>query len=508
MPGGWISKKQVEIYMTARHEGKSQVIAASKARICERSGRDIEHGRRSAPKERERAWRTRKDPLSPVWDEELEPMLTTSPALQPMTLLEYLQAKYPGAYPDSLLRTLQRRVKHWRATSGPDKTVIFRQSHPPGELGLSDFTQLKDITVTINGEPFTHLLYHFRLAYSGWSHMHVIQGGESFAALSEGLQSALWQLGGVPLRHRTDHLAAAYKNLSQSAQDDLTLSYKALCNHYGLQATTNNRGVSHENGSIESPHGHLKRRIRQALVLRGGNDFASIADYQTWLTTVVNTHNQRNASAITAERKHLQPLPAMRTLDYTIVTVKVTRASTITARCVLYTVPSRLIHEVLTVRLYDKKLVCFLGSSQVITLARVYPVSGKRRARNINYQHVIHSLAKKPQAFRNSQFRDDLLPNDAYKSIWQYVDRKMSSKDACRFMVKLLALAASSGAETALGMEVHEDIDSRTLKSIDEYQIKFSQVPPAEMPSIEIHQHTLTSYNDLTKTQGEITCQQ
>ena len=508
MPGCWITVKQVEIYMSARHKGDSQIVAASKAVISERRGRDIEHGIRVEPRCRERSWRTRPDPLSQVWADDLEPLLAESPGLQPITLLEYLQVKYPGAYPDNLLRTLQRRVKHWKATTGPDKAVIFRQSHPPGALGLSDFTQLKTDKVTINGEPFKHLLYHFRLACSGWSYLHVIQGGESFAALSEGLQSALWQLGGVPLQHRTDHLSAAYKNLCPSAQDDLTQSYEKLCAHYGLQATTNNPGVSHENGSIESPHGHLKRRIAQAFMLRGSHNFASIDDYQQWLTAIVNTHNQRNAKSITEERKHLQALPANYTQDYTVVNVKVSRTSTITVRCVLYSVPSRLIHEVLSVRLYDKQLVCFLGRAHVLTLARVYPDSGKRRARNINYQHVIHSLVKKPQAFRNSQFRDDLLPSDIYKAIWHYVDKVMSSKDACRFMVKLLALAASSGAEIALGAEVSCDIHSHTLKSIDEYQMKYSHAPVATMPTVTVHQHALTSYNDLTSSQGENTCQQ
>ena len=108
-------------------------------------------------------------------------------------------------------------------------------------MGLSDFTELKDINVTINGQLFKHLLYHFRLAYSKWSYMEVIQGGESFTALSQGLQHALWSLGGSPLEHRTDSLSAAFKNINPHTQDDLTQKYHEFCSHYQMKPTRNNK---------------------------------------------------------------------------------------------------------------------------------------------------------------------------------------------------------------------------------------------------------------------------
>jgi hypothetical protein len=114
-----------------------------------------------------------------------------------------------------------------------------------------------------------------------------VLGGESFSALAEGLQAALWRLGGAPLEHRTDSLSAAFKNLSLEAQEDLTERYEALCRHYAMVATRNNRGRSHENGAVESPHGHIKRRIAQALLLRGSADFASLEDNRQWLDALV-----------------------------------------------------------------------------------------------------------------------------------------------------------------------------------------------------------------------------
>jgi len=233
MPGAYITSQQVEIYMNSRQQGNTQAVSAAKAGISERTGREIDSGRRSDPKKNERLWRTRHDPLFDVWESDLEPMLQKSPKLQPITLLEYLQDTYsPENYPDRILRTLQLRVKKWHATNGPNKEVMFLQQHEPGRQGLSDFTTLKDVQVTISGQPYSHLLYHFRLAYSRWSYIKVTQGGESFSALAEGLQEALQRLGGAPLEHRTDSLSAAFKNLSNSDKDDMTQRYEALCNTY------------------------------------------------------------------------------------------------------------------------------------------------------------------------------------------------------------------------------------------------------------------------------------
>lgn len=281
MPGQWITNKQVEIYMKSRKSGSTQEVSAAKAGISERSGREIDAGRRITPCSKPHHWRTRKDPLLDVWDDELVPLLKAQPSLQPITLLEYLQEKYNDKYPDSILRTLQRRIKKWQTLSGPEQEVMFRQEHIPGRLGLSDFTHLKDVVITIQGNPLDHLLYHFRLSYSHWSYMKVILGGESYTALAEGLQEALWRLGGSPLEHRTDSLSAAFKNISKEAQDDITSRYQSFCEYYSMKATRNNPGASHENGSIESPHGHLKRRVKQALLLRGSHDFASVSSYQS-----------------------------------------------------------------------------------------------------------------------------------------------------------------------------------------------------------------------------------
>ena len=196
-------------------------------------------------------------------------MLTAAPGLRAVAIFEEMQRRHPDLSA-GVRRTLERRIRAWRALHGADQDVIFRQVHEPGRMGLSDFTDMADLGVSIGGERLDHRLYHFRLAYSGFEHAHVILGGESYVALAEGLQNALWALGGAPLEHRSDSLSAAFRNLNHDAREDLTRRYDALCAHYGMQPTRNNRGVAHENGAIESPHGHLKKAIKDALLMRGG----------------------------------------------------------------------------------------------------------------------------------------------------------------------------------------------------------------------------------------------
>lgn len=501
MSGRWITNQQVEIYMTSIKQGYSQVTACAKAGISERSGREIIHGRRVNPKTKLRHWRTRIDPLKSVWSSELEPMLEQAPSLQAITLLEYLQSRSVEKYPDSLLRTLQRRIKTWRALQGPGKEVMFRQNHVPGRQGLSDFTRLKKVTITMGGKVFKHLLYHFRLAFSHWSYMKVVLGGESFTALSEGLKEALQRLGGAPREHRSDSLSAAFKNLSQNACDDMTNSYEALCSHYSMKASRNNPGVAHENGSIESAHGHLKRRIEQALLLRGSYDFTSVRQYQNFIDEVVMQHNRRHAKAIQEERLTLQALPLHPAADYTKLNVVVSRSSTIDVRRVTYTVPSRLQGETLTIHLYDSYLACFLGSVPVIELRRLHP-QGNTRQRLVDYRHVIGSVVKKPYAFRYSALQRELLPSVTYHTIWEYLNAQLPPKAACRLIVGLLYLAASEDCERDLEQYVLALINTGQEIVLSRLQTRFKK-QTTDVPHIAVVQHCLASYNNCIPTMQE-----
>lgn len=471
--------------MLERNKGNLQVTAAAKAGISERSGRRIEQGGITPGVKAKRNWRTRKDPFAGVWESEIVPMLEENDDFQPLTLFEHLNMKYPGKYPQSNLRTFQRRVKQWKALNGAGKEVMFRQKQVPGRMGLSDFTKLKKVSITIKGNLLTHLLYHFRLIYSGWCHVMVILGGESFTALSEGLQDALWRLGGVPREHRTDSLSAAFKNLSKDAKQDATRRYDELIRHYGIVPTRNNRGKGHENGGIESPHGHLKNRIHQALLIRGSSDFESVEAYQQWLDTIVGSINIRNRDKVVQERKHLNPLPLQRTVDYTEEVVGVSTTSTILVKRVVYTVPSRLIGEKLRLHVYNDRIEAYLGTTHAHTLPRHFASSNNRRGRCVNYRHVIDSLERKPQAFRYSQLRDDLLPSATYRQIWQWLDQECDPRAACKAIVGILSLANRAGCEKELGDYILEKMADNRVPALHELQKRF-ETKEVTIPDIEV----------------------
>ena len=501
MPGKHLTNQQANLYMKSRQQGSIQVQAAAKAGISERSGRNLERTGGRVHK-RKHSWRTREDPLKDVWLQELVPLLEATPRLSPMTLLEYLQDKYSQAYPDKILRTLERRVKHWRSTHGPAKEVMILQTHPIGKQGISDFTQLKKVIITINNQRFKHLLYHFRLSHSGWSYMKVVRGGESYSALAEGLQGALWQLGGSPLEHRTDSLSAAFKNMSQSDVNDISTRYAQLCKHYKMVPTRNNRGKGHENGSIESPHGHLKRRIEQAIILRGSHDFATIESYEIWLSQIVKQHNKRNAPNTGHECTHLQPLPIMRTVDYTEIAVCVSSSATINVRRSTYTVPSQLIGSRLKVHLYDNRLECYLAATHVSTLERVFPSKVNGRGRNISYHHIIDTLVKKPQAFKLCRWRDDLLPSKEYQVIWAYINKANPSHTACKLMVGILYLASKYQCESDLAQYIIRLINQNKSIKLPALQAHFAPSRPV-LPVIKVHQHPLVAYNHLMHNEAK-----
>ena len=504
MPGKRITQHQESLYMSKRQRGHSQETAAACAAISERSGRRIEKGERPSISG-ERHWRTREDPLDSIWEKELVPLLEKEPRLTGLTLWDYLEDEHAGQFPYQVLRTLQRRVKHWKATQGPDKSVIFRQSVPAGQQGLSDFSH-PHTEITINGTVLTHLLYQFRFAYSGWRYVQIILGGESYSALADGLQSALFRAGGSPIEHRTDSLSAAFNNHAE--EQKLTQAYEALCAHYNLRATRNNRGVSHENGAIECAHGSFKRRLDQALKRRGSCDFATIKDYQAFLDTVIDRLNKRCQSRFKDEQLALQALPDERFMDYSELSLKVTRSSTLEVKRVLYTVPSRLIGETVRVHVYHDRLAFFVGQTLTSTLSRVYPQAGQERARCIDYRHIIHSLSAKPQAFRFLQFRDELLPTDTYRQLWQRCDQQFDARDACKWIVGVLRLAMDHDCEERLGNELLALVDNNkplpTLKALQERYLGKQPVPiiPARQQDLASYDHLLQGNWHLTEAVG------
>ena len=475
-------------------KNKSQTLAAAKAGISERSARRIDVVAVLPSQNPRRYWSSRVDPFADVWDGEVVPLLKSAPTLMAVTLLRKLQDDHPGRFPDGMLRTLQRHVRKWRALQGPAREVFFPQEHAPGRQGLSDFTSVGELRVTIAGRPFAHILYHFVLAFSRWEHVEVVEGGESFEALSKGLQNALWQAGGAPEEHRSDSLSAAFKNLSE--QEDFTARYSGLLEHYGMVGTRNNRGLGHENGSVESSHRHLKEAIEQALLLRGHRDFDDRAGYEAFVREAVMRRNRRNAAAFRIEREQLQDLPQRRTTDFVEEEARVTRCGTFTVRGILYSAPSRLIGHRLKVRLYSDRLDCFVSGALVLSLARGArsPLGG--RGRVIDYRHFVDALKRKPQAFKGLVFRDALFPREAYRRTWEQLDLRLSRRQACQTIVALLEMAARDGVESVLAERLDALLTAGELP--DPRKLREEFLPRSTViPSITVMMPASRSYDAL-----------
>jgi len=491
--GKRIGDHQVGIYKKLRTK-LGQDVAAAKTGISVRSARRIDASE-ALPSQREaRSWRTRTDPFEAVWESELVPLLTATPALTATTLLEEIQRRYPGQYDAALLRTLQRRVRTWSASYGNEREVFFAQAHPPGRLGLSDFTHAAVLQVTIAGATLLHLLYQFALAYSGWRYVEVVLGGESFMALSSGLQNAAWMMGGVPEEHRTDSLAAAYNNKAE--KELLTRRYDALCQHYGMRPSRNNLGVSHENGSIESRQKTLKLTMEQALLLRGHRDFTDLDAYRLFVAEVFGRLNGRVARKFNEERAMLMALPARRSSDYEEVDARVTKYCTMTVKKVLYTVPSRLVGHRLKVRVYAERLECWLGNVCVLELQRGQPDPISGRGKVVDYRHLLPALKRKPGAFARSVLRDALFPRTEYRLMWTQLKDCLPEAQACRLMVGLLDLAGNGGCEAALAQRLEVLLAAGETPDLAELQQEMAP-RPTQCPTVTVVLPTLASYDCL-----------
>jgi hypothetical protein len=495
VPGRPINDRQMRLYMKSR-QSETPAIAAAKAGFSTATAYRFESDPRLPSTRKAPRGRRRPDPLMGIWDAEIVPMLKAAPGVRVVAVFEEMLRRHPELG-TGIRRTMERRIQAWRAVHGPEQDIIFRQVHEPGRAGLSDFTVTNDLGVTIAGQPLDHRLYHFRLAYSGFEHAHVILGGESYVALAEGLQNALWALGGAPLEHRSDSLSAAFRNLDRAAREDLTRRYDDLCTHYRMTPTRNNRGIAHENGSIESPHGHLKKGLGDALLLRGSADFDDLGTYRQFLDEIVSRRNARNGKRIDLERAVLQTLPVRRTSDYEETIVTVTSSGGFTLRKVFYSVPSRLVGHRLRVRLYDDRLDVLIGGTHLMTIARgrACPTSGKH-GHVVDYRHVIHALKRKPMALLNLVYRDQLFPRQAYARIFDRLLTDTPERIACRIMVQLLALAHERACEAELATLLDADLEAGRLPDLKALTARFAP-EITTIPRVTVHLVPLSTYDEL-----------
>lgn len=428
-------------------------------------------------------WRTRTDPFAEVW-QEVEGQLEGAPGLEAKTVFEELQRRDPGKYEEGQLRTLQRRIKGWRAVKGPSKEVFFEQRHEPGQLSASDFTHMSELEVRIAGSRFEHLVYHFVLTYSNWESVRVCFS-ESFESLSEGLQHALWGLGGVPVAHRTDCLTTA---VQQSGS--FTQRYQALLAHYGLRGQKTQPGKAHENGDVEQSHHRYKKAVDQALLLRGSRDFASRQEYEDFLQGLVEQRNGGRQARLAEERAHLRALPERRLEALKVVRVRVTRGSTIHVQHNLYSVPSRLIGEWVEVRVYAEHLEVWYGQQRLEWVPRLRGESKHA----IQYRHLIDWLVRKPGAFEQYRYRDALFPSVRFRQAYDQLREHHAAAVASRHYLKILEMAArdsESGTDEALRhlLDCGQPISAEAVERLLKLGFRPAPVTEVEIVPVDLGQY-------------------
>lgn len=486
-----VTDEQVKLFRKKRMKGKNQEAAAAAAGIPVRTARRWESGPLPSQTKKARSYRTRPDPFADVWQDKVVPLLTADKErkLQARTVLQELNREAPGTYSRKLLRTLQRRMRDWRALHGPAQEVVFPQNHPPGREVAFDFTHARELGVTIAGEPFDHLLFTLKASSSGWLYAE-LAFGETWEALCQGLQNGMHAAGGVFAVWRHDNLSAATRELKRSGGRALTTRYQELLHHYGASSSRIKPRKAHENGVAEKANDLLKTGLEQALLVRGDRDFHAVEAYTDFVQGVVDGLNEERTVAIRAELATLESLPTSRLPDFTVFRPKVRRWSAVRVSGRTYSVPSRLIGHEVEVRQYADHLEVFYKSSSVLVLPRL---RGSQQVR-VDYRHVIWSLMKKPGAFARYRYREELFPSMAFRRAYDALVRWRGERADVEY-VRILHLAASTmegPVERALTtlLSTEERFDYAAVKAI-------AAPEPVDVPEVHIGSVDLHRYDQL-----------
>lgn len=490
-----VTDEQVRLLRQKQMEGKKQETAAAASAMSVRTARKWQRGALPSETKKERTWRTREDPLAEIWDSEIVALLVTDEkgVLQATTVLSWVQEKHPDQYDDGLLRTLQRRIRDWRALYGPRKEVFFEQEHVPGREAAFDFTDCAELGVTIAGQVFVHLLFEMILTYSSWTWVS-IAFGETYEAMAAGIQGALWDLGGVPPVIRSDNLSAATHDLKRGAGRTLTQRYKALLDHYGATSTRIQPGESHENGAVEQRHYRTKRAIAEALVIRGSSDFVDVEAYRVFVVEVIARHNRRIEARLVEERPKLLPLPSSAVPSYTVFHPRVRKWSTVRVGHQTYSVPSRLMGHLVEARRHPDTIEIIFRRKTVEVMPRVRGDSAAR----IDYRHVIWSLVTKPGAFARYRYREELFPTLTFRRAYDALKARTERADV--EYLRILHLAAST-MERPVEEALIALLDAGEAISFDVVRDRVAPARPI-VPTVNIPPPDLAAYDRLLVAGG------
>lgn len=431
-----ISAVQYRRLMKVYRETDNLSESARKAGIDRKTARKCVHGGPPQGRRGPRTWRTREDPFEGVW-EEIEGLLEQCPNIKAVRLLAELQRRHPKRFEDGLLRTLQRRLKQWRRQHGETPELYFPQEHRPGERLQLDWFEGKSFGITIAGEPFEHLLCHTVLPFSNWEWVMPARS-ESFLSLKRTLQATLSQLGKVPSICQTDNSSTATHQLRRGKKErGLNEAYKVLLAHYRMEATTTNIGSPHENGDVESAHGHLRSYLNDSLDLRGHRDFATEQHYQDFLFHNCQERNGNRCEALAVELEQMHALPSHVLPEYEARDCRVSKDGVVRVAKIGYSVPARWAGARLRAHLYEDRIELLDGRLVVEVLERRHGDRGT----HVNWRHLLEALRRKPGAFRRYRYREQFFPSLIWRKAYDALQSAFSEGRAERDYLGLLALA-------------------------------------------------------------------
>lgn len=490
-----ISDAHYRKLMKVYRETKNITESACKAGMDRKTAQKcINEGPPQARKQ-PRSWRTREDPFEEVRDE-IEKLLQECPDIKGVRLFSQLQRRHPGRFPDGLVRTLQRRIKVWRERNGKTPELFFPQDHLPGERIQVDWFEAKSLGVTIQGEPFDHLLCHLVLPFSNWEWVTPARS-ESFLSLKSGLQAALWQLGKAPQVCQTDNSSTATHQLRRKKKGrGFNEDYLHLLEHYRMKAEATNVRAPHENGDVESSHGHLRSYLKDSLNLRGHRDFDSHENYLAFLVRNCHERNANRREAVALELAAMRDLPSRALPEYQVKECGVSKDGVIRVSKIGYSVPARWAGTKLRVHLYDDRIEFFHGRVVVEVVERRYGDRGTY----VNWRHLIEAMLRKPGAFRRYRYREHFFPSILWRKAYDFLQSAYSEGRSEREYLGLLALAKEE-AQQPLVEGVIEALLANGNLSLDAAR-QAQGVPEAskdvkEARAVAVLQPDLCAYDDL-----------
>lgn len=490
-----VTDKQVQLLRLKLAENKTIETAAAAADMSTRSAHTWKTGPLPSQSKAPRHWRTREDVFADVWDSEIVPLLERDEqgVLEATTIIAQLQHRHEERFDGRHLRTLQRRIRDWRALHGPEREVYFQQQAVPGREAAVDFTDCTSLGIRIGGQLFAHLLFQFILTYSKWRSV-TLAFSESFEALVGGIQDALWRLGGVPEVLRSDNLSAATHELPSGGRE-LNQRFGQVLEHYRIRSTRIEPGKSHQNGVVERANGLLKSAIEQELIVRASCEFRDVGEYMGFVQSIVHKLNATTESRFTQEKPALGALPTVRLPQYSTYESTVRKWSTIHFAGRTYSVPSRLIGCVVEVRQHAELVEVFYRGKLAASMPRL---RGDRTHR-IDYRHVIWSLVKKPGAFARYRFREELFPSLTFRKAYDALREARGDRADVEY-VRILHLAASTyestveaALETLLGQG--QRFDYAAVKAI-------ASPEQPSVPDIKIERPNPAAYDHLLVCAG------